>query len=335
MVLKYKASVANTGACTFNPNGLGAKSIVGFAHSALQGGEIVINSDVWLQYNSSIGGGSWILIDSSGGALQVAQASKSQHAVPLAQAQTMFSSPIGTATNLKMTVSTASAAATVTADELIVGTALGGQTYRIGSYSKSINLATTGAGGMDTGTAPVNGWLAIYAGLNETTGATTVFAQSVGNTVAPAVYGGANAPAGITATALLTVVPTNASGQFKVCLVQGKRVKIQLATAYTGNASVSNNPISIAGIVPANAIEITQGELTLQNSAQSSMSLTVGADSNYLGQQNVTNLVAAGASLTLNYGGTPIITPQQVMFTSSSSAGTPTYYFYISGYLLP
>lgn len=67
MVLKYKASVANTGACTFNPNGLGAKPLVGFGHSALQGGEIVVNSDVWLQYNTSIGGGSWVLIDSSGG----------------------------------------------------------------------------------------------------------------------------------------------------------------------------------------------------------------------------------------------------------------------------
>ncbi|WP_435607732.1 hypothetical protein [Pseudomonas knackmussii] len=85
MVLRFKALNANTGASTFNPNGLGAKAIVGGAHAALQGGEIVANSDVWLQYNSSIGGGSWILVDSTGGAIQTANATQSQQAVAMGQ----------------------------------------------------------------------------------------------------------------------------------------------------------------------------------------------------------------------------------------------------------
>jgi hypothetical protein len=88
MTLKFKAKTGNTGASTFSPNGLGAKPIVGSAHAALQGGEIVANGDVWLQYNSSIGAGSWVLIDSTGGALQVAPATHSQHAVPLGQVPT-------------------------------------------------------------------------------------------------------------------------------------------------------------------------------------------------------------------------------------------------------
>jgi hypothetical protein len=87
MVLKVKAKTANSGACTFNPNGLGAKAIVGGGHGALQGGEIIANGDVWLQYNSSIGGGSWILVDSTGGALSVAPATKSLHAIQVAQVQ--------------------------------------------------------------------------------------------------------------------------------------------------------------------------------------------------------------------------------------------------------
>ncbi|MFV3379606.1 hypothetical protein [Pseudomonas sp. NY15354] len=86
MVLKFKAKTANTGVSTFSPNGLLAKPIVGAAHAALQGGEIVANGEVWLQYNSSIGTGSWVLIDSSGGAIQVPQATQSQHAMPLGQA---------------------------------------------------------------------------------------------------------------------------------------------------------------------------------------------------------------------------------------------------------
>lgn len=72
MVLKFKALSVNTGAATFNPNALGAKPIVGGAHNALQGGEITANGDVWLQYNASLGGGSWVLIASTGGGVQFA-----------------------------------------------------------------------------------------------------------------------------------------------------------------------------------------------------------------------------------------------------------------------
>jgi hypothetical protein len=85
MVLRYKAPAANTGALTFN-DGLGAVAVVGAAHAALQGGETAVNGDVWLQWNSSIGGGSYVLIDSTGGAVQVAPATQSQHALQLGQA---------------------------------------------------------------------------------------------------------------------------------------------------------------------------------------------------------------------------------------------------------
>lgn len=84
MVLRYKAPAANTGALTFN-DGLGAVAVVGAAHVALQGGETAVNGDVWVQWNSSIGGGSYVLIDSTGGAAQVSAATKSNHAVNLGQ----------------------------------------------------------------------------------------------------------------------------------------------------------------------------------------------------------------------------------------------------------
>ncbi|WP_248806042.1 gp53-like domain-containing protein [Pseudomonas sp. MWU13-2100] len=85
LVLRFKAQNGNPGASTFSPNGLTAAPIVGAAHSALQGGEIVANGDVWVQWNSSIGSGSWVLVDSTGGAIQVGGATKSQHAVQLSQ----------------------------------------------------------------------------------------------------------------------------------------------------------------------------------------------------------------------------------------------------------
>ncbi|WP_095180613.1 hypothetical protein [Pseudomonas sp. Irchel 3F6] len=66
-VLLIKAASANTAAVTFSPNGLTAAPIVNMAHVALRGGEIAANGDVCLQYNTSIGAGSWVLIYSSGG----------------------------------------------------------------------------------------------------------------------------------------------------------------------------------------------------------------------------------------------------------------------------
>lgn len=59
-VARFKASNANTGASTFNPNGLGAKPIVSIGGAALVAGAISANSHVWLQYDATIGAGSWV-----------------------------------------------------------------------------------------------------------------------------------------------------------------------------------------------------------------------------------------------------------------------------------
>lgn len=142
MVLRFKAANANTGASTFNPNGLGTKPIVGGAHAALQGGEIVASSDVWLQYNSSIGGGSWILVDSTGGAMQTANATQSQHAVTLGQLPAL-----DLIKTVKRQVITASATYTpsagmVFADVEIVGGGAGG-----GGAAGGSSTSAAGAGG--------------------------------------------------------------------------------------------------------------------------------------------------------------------------------------------
>lgn len=88
LTLRFKAANANTGASTFSPNGITAAPLLGGAHAALQGGEIVATGDVWAQWNSTVGGGSWVLIKSTAGAFQTPPASKSLHAITAAQAQT-------------------------------------------------------------------------------------------------------------------------------------------------------------------------------------------------------------------------------------------------------
>ena len=327
VVLRFKAQNGNTGASTFSPNGLTAAPIVGAAHSALQGGEIVANGDVWVQWNSSIGGGSWILIDSTGGALQVAPATKSQQAVQLSQVAAIT----GATRNGRIYLSSASATATYTANEIVVKAALGNSAWVIPSFSKTINLASTGAGGMDTGSAPVSGYVAIYAIYNPTTSTSALLAIDATSAVAPEVYGGVNMPAGYSASALLTVVATNASSQLVACTVFDRRVNTALTSAYTGVANVSGIPVVISASVPKNA-KFCQGELSASSTSAANLGTTLTGDGGNIGQQNITSNQPANTLLIGNFFGVPLPIAQTVYLTTNSSAGTPSFRVYFNGY---
>jgi hypothetical protein len=322
MVLRYKAPAANTGALTFN-DGLGAVAVVGAAHAALQGGETAVNGDVWVQWNSSIGGGSYVLIDSTGGAVQVAPATQSQHAVQMAQAAGV----VGSTRNLSMSVTAASATATLTADEIIVETALGGVRYCLPSFSKTINLATTGAGGMDTGTAPVSGFVALYAIYNPTTQTAALLATNATAVVAPSVYGAANMPAGYTASALVSVWPTNASSQFLVGSQYDRRVNFVATSALNGAGTVAGaTSFSFSAIVPKNA-KFVSGGLSITVNAAAVASITIytqiaAGASSVVAANNSSG--ASGASS--NFSNLPVLTAQTLWYSTTTSAGSITNY---------
>ncbi|OJB35347.1 hypothetical protein [Burkholderia ubonensis] len=239
---------------------------------------------------------------------------------------------VGAVRNGRMYVAAASSSATYTADEVIVETVLGGLRYGIASLNKTVNLATTGAGGMDTGSAPANGYVALYAIYNPVTKVSALLATNATSSVAPNVYGGANMPAGYTASALLTVVPTNGSGQFKPVLVNDRSVSISLATALSSSTSqASPTLLSISSIVPANAKSI-RGELQALSSAASQLSVTVVADSvAQLSQQNITG--QGGTAYTGNFA-MDLATQQQIYYTASNTNGTPSFGIYVVGYCI-
>jgi hypothetical protein len=247
--------------------------------------------------------------------------------------RTMSTGAVGTATNLKMTVPTASASATITADQVVVGAGLGGQAYRLSSYIKSINLATTGPGGMDAGTAPANGYVALYAIYNPATGASSILATNATSAVMPAVYSAAPYPAGYTASALLAVVPTGASAIFKVFRVQGRKVSFPLVTCFTSTVNTPITPVGISSAVPPNAIEIW-GEMSIGSSVNAALTLTIISDSTNIGQQNVSGILAAGAAITGNFSNTPIMINQTISVIANTTAGVPTFVIYIGGYLI-
>ncbi|MCM2569695.1 hypothetical protein NAT65_01245 [Achromobacter xylosoxidans] len=87
-VLRFRAVSANTGACSFAVNNLPSKPLIGLAGSSLQGGEIAVGSVCEVAYTQPLD--SWVMVSSSGGRLQIPDATRSKHAVTLSQVQSLI-----------------------------------------------------------------------------------------------------------------------------------------------------------------------------------------------------------------------------------------------------
>lgn len=239
---------------------------------------------------------------------------------------------VGTIRNGKMLVTTASASATFTADEIVVETVLGGLSYRLGSFSQAINLATTGAGGMDTGTAPVSGYVALYAIYNPLTATKNILAVNATSAAAPNIYGGANMPAGYTASALISVVPTNSSGQIVVLVQKDREIRIgSIQVLNTTSQSAVFIALSIASTVPMNASSVT-GYTTYQSSSQANILLYVASTSNGAGTYPSSTNPPGGSQQIGFFTNLLIATIQTIYYEATTSAGTPSFNIYIIGY---
>jgi hypothetical protein len=83
MMLEFSAVHANSSASSLTVNGLGPYPIYGNAHSALTGGEIIAGGRVEVMWNASLL--SWILLENTGGAVQLAPGTGALHAVNMSQ----------------------------------------------------------------------------------------------------------------------------------------------------------------------------------------------------------------------------------------------------------
>lgn len=237
---------------------------------------------------------------------------------------------IGLARNLKANVTTASQSVAYTADEIVLKTALGGTAYMLANYSKTLNIATTGAGGMDTGAAPISGYVAVYAIYNPTTKTASILGRNCTSIVAGEVYGGANMPSGYTASALIGVLPTNSSGQF-IQLSQEDRKVIFFDKQVLSTATQSASPLSvgISSAVPLNA-RAGFGFLSIGATGAGQISASVfHSSSGYCGQ---------GVTLTGQSAGTlsavfevEIPTAQTIYYTAQAG-GTLVLTININGY---
>lgn len=255
--------------------------------------------------------------------------SKSMTALRTQQAISKRAAVVGSARNVRMSITAASATATLTADEILVKASYGGSAWLIPSFNKTVNLAATGAGGMDIGAAPASGYVSVYAIYNPTTAVSALLAcaQATSN---GSVYSGANMPAGYTASALVSSLATNASGQFKVSTTLDRTVIIPTINGYSssGGTIPSPVPISLVAVLPTNA-KYFSGIMSANSTLATTVGISVSADAANSGYQNVNggSLQQLAAPFRC-----PVTTPQTAYITASAGGGTPTYIINISAY---
>lgn len=229
---------------------------------------------------------------------------------------------VGDARNLKCVQTTAGTSLTYTADQIIAATALNGLPYLLPSFNQTLNGSTTGIGGLDTGALAASSFYSVYAALNPTIGTQGIFAQLEPSGGATTVYGGAHQPAGYTATALIGVWPTNGSSQFIVASQYGRKVNFSSTGVLTGSGPQGTpTSFSIAGVVPK-CTKFVAGGLSITVSAAAVAQLLI-FDQVATGASSATvsnNTTAAGGNSN-NFPSFPVLTPQTLWYSTSTSGG--------------
>ena len=271
----------------------------------LTGYEIAPNNLVFYTYDSTLnsGAGGWHLIVSASNAVQP---------------QTEVSRALtgGAPGSAK--------AATWTAPELTASATLGGLSVKGAGRTLAFNGAGTGAGGMDTGSTPTSGSLAVYAIYNPSTATWATLGYASAAVTPPAVYPGTHMPSGYVFSVLLWTGLTDGSGNV-IQFQQSDRTvfvgptQVVSATAGTANTYAT---ASIAAAVPYGAKTVfgAAGSSSVSAPAQVAVASTAaGLFAQYVVATNSATALdswgMAGA-----FGAVPLTTAQQIAW----KAGTNT-----------
>ncbi|MBW5851777.1 phage tail protein, partial [Yersinia enterocolitica] len=205
--------------------------------------------------------------------------------------------------------------------------------YLLTSFNKTINLATTGAGGMDTGTVPATGFVALYAIYNPATQVSALLAVNTTSVLAPEVYGGANMPSGYIASALVSVWRT-ASSQFVIGYQVDRKIALTSAIAINGNTQqASYTAIPLTAIVPVNAKTVSGTRGVTSTTSGASIYNNVASSSSGLSPQPMSGAtVVANMDFSSAFLDLPIVTAQTIYYAATASAGTMTMSVVVSGY---
>lgn len=256
-----------------------------------------------------------------------------------AYAKSAAGAAVGQARNLKISLVSAASSFAITADEVTVKNALGGQAWTLANINKPLSSGTSGPGAMDVGVAQPNGFVAGYLIYNpdlplSTTNPTTL-GVNMTSAVAPEVYGGNNMPPGYTASALVTIWKVTSGGAFDVADQEGRTVTFlskQVLSTTTQQASYT--PFSIAAVVPPNAKNCRGSISTTNNTAGANVYGSVASRASGVGafSPSANPINAANGGIGIPFPDVALPVAQTLYHTASTSAGTMTLTVYINSY---
>lgn len=238
---------------------------------------------------------------------------------------------VGTMLNDKMLVAAASATATFTADEVVVETALGGVAYRVANVTQNINLATVGAGGMDTGSAPVSGTVVGYLIWGPSVTTSTLWING-GTTVQPWVYSGAHMPTGYTASALISCWATDSSGHFLPGLQVNRLVQCQQITFATTAVTVGSTLVTIPSLPPNAKRYHAVVSVSAATASTYIIVLTPTLNSAFGSGNGYNHSTSSTGGSSIVVSDIPIYTPQVTYYTATVGTTGATLNASINGY---
>lgn len=203
---------------------------------------------------------------------------------------------VGLSRNLSASLASPSSSLTLVADEIVVENgAFGSGQYLLTFLNRTVNLSTLGVGGMDVGTAPISGFVGIYLIYNPSlaNSATNpaLLAQNATSGALGNLYGGTNMPAGYTASALVSVWQTNASGLMTIGYQINRTINTPTITLVNNGQATAYTSFSLSAAIPANA-KTFNGQLAAQGA--SSTSVYISALSTPLAEKRVGGYTGAG-----------------------------------------
>lgn len=216
--------------------------------------------------------------------------------------------------------------ATFFIDELVAQTVLNGTAYIGAGLTLNFNGATTGAGGMDTGSTPTSGSLALYAIYNPTGTTWSILGFASGSSRAPSVYGSSHMPTNYTASYLLWVGVTDGSGNLPQFRQRDRCIALNNVQALSSAAGGADTYVTLdlSTIVPPDAEDVfgvlggtdTSNPLELVVAAD-----TDGSFANYA-HLTQTGATTDGLAAAVQFGPLPLSTFQQIVWKSANTSQT-------------
>ena len=194
------------------------------------------------------------------------------------------------------------------------------------SYSQTLNTATSGAGGLDTGSLAASTWYYVYAIYNPAT--TTPGVLMSLSATAPTL------PSGYTFSSLIGTVYSDGSSHLAAFKQVGNRIsfpKINVLSTTTVQSSWTS--LSIASAVPPNAK--TCNGILATTGGTASQNVFIAADASGTGEQQFES-AGSGSTSSGTFAAFSIISPQTVYYIANDGAGSGTANFsiFVSSYTI-